>query len=177
MFCPMILLSMIAPLFAILAAILLNGKGYPQAGKLAGLGALGTLAWSPVVVVTILVADNLGGAPVAAVGGLVALALCIGGNTLLARASGLPELGPARLDPQQLYLVGLAATVVLLGSITGLAIAFAEYEPFDNETLMILGIFGFMIAWTLGPLWIGGAGVGMATVRAFQVPRLYDDRE
>ena len=174
--CPFFLIAAIAPLFAVLAAILLRGKGYPEAAKQAGLGALGTLSWAPVATVSILVMDRLDAVWwLGGIGLVLALVLCVSGNALLATASGHPELGEARTPPLRIYAtgtaIGLGGLAVAIPTIVGLLGSF-RWLP---DAMVVVVAVAAMAATTLAPLWIGAAGIGMALIRAFSAPRVYED--
>lgn len=173
--CTFLPLMILAPIGAILAALLFRGKGHPEAARLAAWGTGCTLIWPPLLTVCVLVADAGDLWALLAAGASVALGLCVLGNDLLARAASSSTLGGPQHDPSRWYRVGAGVSVFLL-----VVSSVAVFGLFDRggpkaDWLMVAIGLPTLLLWTLAPLWIGGGGVAMALLRALFAERLYED--
>ena len=103
---------------------------------------------------------------------VAALAL---GNLLLARASGQPELGMHRLDPEVAYIAGVIGSVAIAGCCTALVFLPPPWERGVALPDLGIGLHAMAGSWVFGALFVGSAGVAWALGRAIRAPRKCDE--
>lgn len=175
MICIVACLMVIAPMVAILATLLFRGKGHPEAARLAAFGSGCVVVWGPLATVGILIADNTEWPAVGALLGLVGLAVLVVGNALLASAASRPSLEARGPPSRRIYEVGSAISGI--GMVALAAMAFHGWSGSPDDWMIATLLLPTLVLWTIGPLWLGGAGVGLALIHALVAPRLFDETE
>ena len=172
--CPLIAIALAGPILAGLATVLLSGKGYRQAAKLAAAGALLVAVGPPILAVTWQTFEYSSATVLPGLGLAAAVAAVALGNLLLARASGRPELGMQWLDPEVAYIAGVIGSVSLAGCCTALVFLPPPWERGVALPDVGLGLSVMVGSWVIGALFVGSAGVAWALGRAIRAPRQYD---